>query len=73
MYMEISHNALTLRSISGFVLSSPIVGYMTAAEFHTIRSSVNSKEKLVSSIARTTSAKGRTFQYSPDTSTSSGR
>ena len=49
------YKALTFSNISAFVLSSPIVGYMTAEEFHVISWSVNSKVKLDSRIARTTS------------------
>lgn len=45
-----------LSGISGFVLSSPTVGYRTAATFHTIGFSVKSKVKEVRRTARTTSA-----------------
>ena len=50
------YRALTFSSISDFMLSSPIVGYMTAAEFHVISLSVSSKEKRDSRVARTISA-----------------
>ena len=46
---------MTFSSISGLVLCSPMVGYMTAEEFHMIGSSVSSKEKLVSRTDRTIS------------------
>ena len=47
--------ALTFSNISAFVLSSPIVGYITGEEFHVISWSVNSKVKLDKMMARTIS------------------
>ena len=50
-----SYKALTFNSISGLELSSPMVGYVTAEEFHVISWSVSSNENFGNRTARTSS------------------